>query len=381
MTKDKEEFSILRELWFPLLFGFILIVLMAGGYFLAATDTKKETVAKQAISKDLSKNVVLFLSDLKNGEQVDAYNSVSKEFKISMPYTKFAQFLADYPILTVYDKIEPGIVTVDGQTAVFPVVLHVGNTLFPVNFTLTQEDGEWKILGFIINQMTSGQDLKDLDAIKSLSEVANRFLQNIQKDNLKESYENETSEEFKKGTTLKMFVAYVNERPIFKTQTGIQVLDGHIDGGKGYLKMALKSESEAIPIDFTLKEEKEGWKIEGIYLLPPTNQGATKVKSGTVGTALEDDGTIKEAVTRVAIEEPEIHLSLLLEVTHPSPPLQVSMVNLETCKEISPISTFVPKEGEVRLSFSYTRPFGGFEPGNYAMVVVSGDEKKSTPLQ
>ena len=47
---------------------------------------------------------------------------------------------------------------------------------------------------------------------------------------------------------------------------------------------------------------------------------------------------------------------LLIALTHPSPPLQVSMVNLETCKEISPISTFVPKEGEVRLSFSYTPP-------------------------
>ena len=254
MTKDKEEFSILRELWFPLLFGFILLVLMAGGYFLAAADTKAKPAKVQT----------------------------SKDFKDSMPYAKFVQFLSDYPILTAFEKIEPGVATLDGQTVVFPVVLSIGTTLFPVKFTLIKEDGEWKILGFVINQMISAQDLRDLDSIKPLSAVANTFLTTLKENNLDKAYEDLTTEEFKKGTTQKMFLQYVNERPIFQADSSnIQVIDGHIDGGRGYLKMKIKNGGQLYPIDFTLHEEKNGWRIEGVYLLAPANDQKTTIQTIT----------------------------------------------------------------------------------------------------
>ncbi len=281
MTKDKEEFSILRELWFPLLFGFILLVLMAGGYFLAAADTKTKT-AKVQTSKELSKNVIIFLNDLKNGDPQDAYESVSKDFKDAMPYPKFVQFLSDYPILTAFEKIEPSVATLDGQTVVFPVVLNIGTTLFPLKFTLVKEDGEWKILGFVINQMISGQDLRDLDSIKPLSAIAYSFLVELKENHLDNAYEDFTTDDFKKGTTQKMFVQYVKDRPIFQADSNsIQVIDGHLDGGRGYLKMNIKNGDQIYPVDFTLHEEKGGWRIEGVYLLAPATDQKTTIQPPT----------------------------------------------------------------------------------------------------
>jgi len=312
MTKDKEEFSILRELWLPALFGIILIILMVGGYFLTATDVEAATTTSPATTpevttsitnkniavqtpKDFGKNVIIFLNDLKNGEKEDAYHVTSKAFQEAMPYPKFTQFLADYPILTKFEQLDAGASRIEGKTAFFSVVLRYSKDQFPVQFTLTQEGDDWKILGFVINQTTSsGEDFKDINDMMSLVDIAKRFLSDIRDGHLDQVYNKQTTADFKTKTTAEEFESFINEKKIFKALADFKVLNGHIEGKKGFIKGALTQGDTVVPIDFTLRQENDGWKIDGLFLPPSTYASQTTTPAPTTTNPTPPQAEVKK---------------------------------------------------------------------------------------
>ncbi len=388
MSREKDNsFSLWRELWFPFVFAFILAILAFGGYYLLGQENSltPEEASKQKV---LIQKAVAFLEKINKGEAKEAYEDVAKGFKEAMPYEKFVIFLTDYPLLSHFTKLDPGIPVLEGDVAIVPILVEEKGVSLPVHFTLSQEEGEWKILGFVLNQASSNHDLRDLNALNELTDVANRFLANLREGKIEEAYKNETSSGFQKETPLEIFTSFINERPVFALQTSSSAVDGYIDGNRGFVKLLLDVNGERVPLDFGLRKENEGWKIEGLYLLltpatkseTPLKEGKNEIIEGSVGLELDKEGKIKVPLKEISHSVDRLHLSVLLETATTNVPLDIVLIHPESGAATYPLTTKIPKEGINRVSFSYNAPANGWPFGKYVFRIKLGGATRDIPF-
>jgi len=104
----------------------------------------------------LTKVIDLQLDAIRKGDIQLAYTYTSKEFQRATPYDGFVKFLDAYPALKNNKEISFGERSMSNDTGKVTATLTANDgSVTPIQYSLVKENGEWKILGFVLTQAPS----------------------------------------------------------------------------------------------------------------------------------------------------------------------------------------------------------------------------------
>lgn len=224
-----------------------------------------------ALSKEKAVDVVRDqLASIKNREYTEAYYAfTSKEFQAATSLEEFKKFLKSFSLFTSSFSGELETLKDQNQLKVISGVLRnpEGKSL-TVHYQMIDQGGRWKVLNIkaipgSLEETASTQMKGD----SGIEKVLQAQLEMLNQGFFKESYENFSSEEFKKKTSYESFKQFLAHFPIFTSFIKYELLDLTIDENKGIAKLKFKSpEWEAI-IDYTFIKVGEKWWIQGIQVM------------------------------------------------------------------------------------------------------------------
>lgn len=257
--------------WMPYIFGFILVLALVGFIILFTQKNSmvEQTAPPVVLSKDVIQPAKNILDDIKAKKLKEAYNKGSSDFKVSMSFDAFSRFINSYDSLQGWSTVTFSPAQIEGGVAGVIAYLHFDGQeeTLPISFTLTQEDGQWKVYGFILNREDLHIPLKQIEALKDLIKVVNQELAYLSKENAMSAYYKMASKKFQSETSYEAFVQFLQETPIFSEQQGATLFDGAIDGDSGKLKVSFYTDEETVPFEFYLAKEEGKWKIDKIETL------------------------------------------------------------------------------------------------------------------
>jgi hypothetical protein len=321
--------------------------------------------------------------------------TLSKEFKKSTTLQAFKDFVKSYPVLIKHGEVEVRQPTPQDEKVLITVILNPDTEAVPIDYILINEEGKWKIWNMAVTpQYWGGSSAKDLSTIKKNIES---FLQGLQTTEIAKIYNQYTSQEFQKKTSLESFQSFLTEIPILTQFNAIDLKEPTFTKGTGSLDVYLKSPYGTAIIAFTMGVEDNQWKIWAINVVkqggvtdksretrpiaPPLGQGTSPspMQDGIpleftrmdIGTRMDLKGEVINPTTIITSNREEIHVNLFIKHGKRWAKIEVLMEHLETRSSIPAISTTLQQDGEVELSFVFTPPPAGWPKGHYEIVAMS----------
>jgi hypothetical protein len=100
--------------------------------------------------------------------------------------------------------------------------------------------------------------------------VIESFLQSVRSGKIEEAYNNFTTEQFRKKTSLDEFKNIVNEAVVLKDNKLFKFLSFYFDNRVAIFQGSLIStHGDSLQTEFDMKPEGSSWKIDGIHLFKP----------------------------------------------------------------------------------------------------------------
>lgn len=240
---------------------------------------KNQPLFSEKTKEYLAKPIESFLKSLKDQDLKKAYEQTSPNFKKSTNYEVFKKFIQRFPGLESNDIKFMNSVEEKDLGLVRLKAKEIEN-IDSIEFTLAKENGDWKILGI---EMLQNQTAKPKSEDKKfddqfLKNVIEKQLEFIRAKNYKEAYDNYTSKEFKKITSLNNFILFIQGNSIFLNNLSGQFGDLMLDNNVATMKGILLSKSgENGFVEYDLIKEDGQWKVLGIRILSILdNQNKTK---------------------------------------------------------------------------------------------------------
>ncbi|MEC7840187.1 MAG: DUF4864 domain-containing protein [Chlamydiota bacterium] len=223
------------------------------------------TKSEDPVTNEVISAVKAQLRFIKEGNIKKAYEEYSSaDFKDSADLELFNKFVQHYPYFSNYENID--LLTTDHEEGMAKVtaVLYADGSALPLEYTLKNEGGSWKVWSMQILKSPLSQSESTIHD-KILHEPIQEFLESIRKGDLKKAYDL-TSSKFQKTTTLKSFENFVSRFPIFRDsqETFIQ---NSLEKNVGQVRVELEDAKFSSTMDYTLIKEQNGWKILGIEIL------------------------------------------------------------------------------------------------------------------
>lgn len=208
-----------------------------------------------------------FLEMLKKQDIEGAYAITSQEFKNTISFNVFSEFIKN--ILIFGDFASYGIVTtaLEKKIAVVKVLLYENDHISHVQLLTIVEDHEWKIRAI---EILSSEVLKNIDGFKSEDLVKSiyTFMRDIKKGHLKNAYEKSTTEGFRKSTSFTELESFLKNYPFLVENEKVNIYKVAFDNDIAIVNIQLVSKNNEVhDIQFYLMQESNGWKIVQIKIL------------------------------------------------------------------------------------------------------------------
>ncbi len=220
--------------------------------------------------KQMYGSINAFQNKISKNELDDAYNSTSPRFKNTTTKEQFESFLVKFPQLKNQVNFTGSMQ--DKNLGLVRGKLDEGKDRSLVDYIVTKENGDWKILGIEMLDKETAQpaspenDANDYDK-SSLVEAINKQLNEIRNKNLFAAYEDYTSGEFKEATSFDNFAIFVSKNPLFSSNQSADFSRLTFDNNVATILMQFKTKTGAAgAVEYDLIKEGDKWKVLGIKI-------------------------------------------------------------------------------------------------------------------
>jgi len=206
------------------------------------------------------------LDTMKKGQMNTAYNDFStSNFKANVTIDDFEKFIASYPALTTFKKIDFPKSEILGDRASVTAIIYYDHQTLPLEYILLKKEGAWKIWSIHILTSTNEESAVSTKYDPaSLVEPINVFLEDLKEGDLDKAYQS-TSTTFQKKTSHDAFKKFIERFPIFSHSTST-VIKQKIQGDVGQITVELKGPEGSAWIDYIVSKEGDAWKIWGVQI-------------------------------------------------------------------------------------------------------------------
>ena len=273
LTKEQQQGDKSLWPWMPYIFGFIFLMGASGFFFLFSEKgaSKTENLSPIVTDEQIIHPVKNLLQEIKSKQLKNGYSRTSSDFQMTMPYEVFASFIHQYDSLQEWSTLSFSKPQVEKNLAGVVASLHFDDQpehLLPISFTLIQEEGTWKIYGFILNTDTV-MPILEMEQLQSLIHAVNLELSTLKNENFTVAYYKYATEHFQRENPYQTFIEFIHHNPIFSHYESATYQEAKVEGSSGHIRIHLHSEEENIPVEFTLTKEDGQWKVDQIELLIP----------------------------------------------------------------------------------------------------------------
>lgn len=332
------------------------------------------------------------LEAIRGNKLTEAYYAyTAKEFQDATSLDEFKKFLKSFPEIGTHDsKDYEDLEDQNNIKLVKGLFKTKSGDHFNVLYQLIEQDGKWKILNMKVipskDQKEQGKlSQSHLDILAPIQEL----LKAIEKGPIDKAYENLTSEEFKKNTTLPAFNDFLLNFPILTSFSKSDVLDVAQAGNFAVVKYEFENSHYTTKADFTMVKEPKGWVIHGISIeaqdlkpgakefnpegiLQPLKEQLKLIQAGQLKQAYQKETakTFREATSFAQFEE--FIKSYKVFQTDKNP----EFYNLTFNNNVAIYSVrFKATDGEVReVEYALIK-----EDGKWKILQIQIFEKQNTP--
>jgi hypothetical protein len=213
--------------------------------------------------------------DALHGHHVEeAYQHyTSSGFKRETSFQTFNQFIEAFPIFTnekVINYHSP--IIEEGIGNIIVELKDEKQEIITLDILLVNEDNAWKILGLQILPNEINSEFKEIkgNETKILAMIINRQLKSLTQGDLEKSYQEETSEDFKKMTSLMKFKELIAQNAVLAKHKEIQYSKLTFNNNVatyGIYLTDMQNNQHYVEYDFT--KEGHEWKILQIVVTGP----------------------------------------------------------------------------------------------------------------
>lgn len=208
-----------------------------------------------------------FLEMIQKTQMNEAYDlTTSKEFKNTVPYNTFSDFINSIFIFSEFTSYDIVTTAIEKNLAIIKVLLLENENISHVQFITLVEDHEWKIRGI---EILSSDTIKNLNTYKSedLVKPINNFLDAIKSGKEKEAYETYTTEGFRGVTTYEQLEKFLETYDFLVKNEKINIYKIAFDNNIAIVNSQLITSDKIHEVQFYLMQENEEWKIVQIKIL------------------------------------------------------------------------------------------------------------------
>lgn len=201
----------------------------------------------------------------------EAYQSLTgPEFRKITSQDSFADFLANYPILSSFTTSELLDITKEQHHPVVYVRLKNNLQEATIAFTLEQENEVWKIRGIQVRDQDIEPGIADAFHKEDLWNIVNEQLAAFKAGKVDQAYQHFTSQGFQQETSLKDFSDFIKDHPIFTDHQNASLENLTFNNNIGILTVGLEAASGVKQAaDFSLIHEGDQWRVLQIQLYEP----------------------------------------------------------------------------------------------------------------
>lgn len=335
------------------------------------------------------------LTQLKSGDIETAYNDAASGFKVATSLADFKEFVKNFPAFA-NDKATIKGHYFDKGTGKVNVELENVQGVSLLEYTLTKEDGKWKVWGMRVadlppnSEPLTEKETTEFDKSELLKPIEEQ-LSAIRSGDYTKAYTTYTSTAFKQATTQEQFDQFLNNYAAFKENVSSSFDNLTFEGNVGIYTGILKAKGGAtIPVEFDLVKEEGNWKILSIKVLAtkPQPQGPIdpskplEFTALAIGTEVDLSGEIVNPATTFPLDIKDIYATLTIANGTSGDQIQVIFEHVPTSSQIPPVSATLEQNGSSNLSFIFTPPASGWPPGDYVIKVSSASGvNKSFPFK
>lgn len=358
--------------------------------------TPKAGASSSAAFADWLIPIDAMLRALRDKNVARGYNdSTAKEFKKATSLDDFKQYVDRYPILSSHQNLVVESQETQKNNANVTIVLNPEQEAVPVKFMLTRENDSWKIWNLYVVLPYSPAVTALLSDVQSLRPVVADFLRELHDDEYEKAYDTYTSKEFQKTSTLRDFHGFLQKYNMFTQHDSIEFGKPTILEATGTLPVDLLYKDGTAQIEFVLGIQNDQWKIWGIRVVrynaesAPTAPSATPLEKPSeasvkpilptdlqferveVGDKVDEIGNIINPQKFVQGTSGKIFVNLFIRNGVKGNKIDLTVEHLATHTMLPVVSTTLEKEGDSRLSFSFSPPSQGWPKGQYQMRAES----------
>lgn len=206
------------------------------------------------------------------------YESVSENFRKATSIQDFTKFIENYPIFFTHKNIDLAVQNRQDDRADVTVILDPNKEPVTVDYQMIKEDGKWKVWNIrVISPVPSGIAalLSDVD---SLIQPVKEQLEALSENDLRNAYDDYTSEEFKQITSFEVFRQFLDDFPAIIDHDKVEFNNPEIEKGTGTVVAEFTNKDGITAIQYTLGIEKEQWKIWRIELMTQPEKPVEDIK-------------------------------------------------------------------------------------------------------
>lgn len=333
--------------------------------------------------------IELQLQALQKREVRQGYDTLSKQYSEKMPWDQFDSFVKGHPIFFQYKSVNYEAIQRSGDKATVNARLESRKDQVVVSYELVQEEGKWKIAGM---QLQGNESAKEVDQAKKdevfdskpLETVIKAQMEQIRQKNFMKAYEDYTSKDFQKSTTIKEFEGFIKDNTSFSENSSVELDDISFDNNVATMAGILKSrDGKVYPVEYDLVQENGVWKIFHVQVLNP-DQRVKKAASDlqfskfVLGSGLGNDGLVVSSKTTFKTNSGDIYLNLYVDNVKSDTKIQVVFEHVDSHSTIEPVSSRVSEDGNVILTFIFSPPTNGWPKGKYRLSASASTGETGT---
>lgn len=355
------------------------------------------------------------LRAFREGDIEQAYSeTLSKEFKEAVSLEDFVIYVKKYPILFKHTEVEIKKPEISGEKIVLRVILNPDQEAVPVDYTLSNEDGRWKIWNMSITQSYWGAAEKLIKDLSTMRKPVENQLKSIRNHEVEKAYYDNVSKAFQEKTSVDNFRKIVENFPILSQYTSMEFNEPMFSKGTGELQVVLKGPRGSAIIEYTLGIENDQWKIWSVKIVkqsglpkesspkspdiippsipvePPLENSKGKEEASSeapvsapldfvkmdIGTRVTPQGEIANPSNVLEIVQEEIHVRLFIAHGTKGTKVEVLLEHLENQSGVPAISTTLQQDGDAVLTFVFLPPSAGWPLGHFEITATASTGAK-----
>jgi hypothetical protein len=351
-------------------------------------EENEADLTDQESATELNAVVEKHLNLIEEGKIEEAYSDTAKGFKATTTLDEFNLFLQAYPVLRDHDGSTYSPYFDHGMGKV-KLILEKEERKYSAEFTLIQENGEWKIWGLVIHphypiaNQTDSQEPFDWDPVLN---VIQGQLEAIKNKKYEVAYNQFTSDSFQKVTTFEVFKNFLVRNSVFSDNIKAEFTAFSFEENVALVQGSYKSaKGENRVVDYQLVEEDGAWKILAIRV---QKEGTTPQEKKQTNAKQYENHTMNFAkinLNQNPLTSQDTHMAsyrfkkgisriyglITVKEAEQGAPVTISLRHEESGEKSPSVKYVLTNEGDAFVRFSLSSPKEEWPTGHYELIVNS----------